>query len=145
VLDISVSIQPGAFFRDGAMSVFQDLPPSQQASLLELRDRTTYLWPEIQQICRVEGTSLTCHIRAKTLNQVERALDDLRNAGFFEFRKFTNDHGDQPQLYRLQMQDISAQFKEIVNSMDAGKSASSSSSSRSRGLISKIKDLFSSI
>ncbi|MBF0630483.1 MAG: hypothetical protein HQL89_05785 [Magnetococcales bacterium] len=127
------------------MSVFQDLPPSQQASLLELRDRTTYLWPEIQQICRVEGTSLTCHIRAKTLNQVERALDDLRNAGFFEFRKFTNDHGDQPQLYRLQMQDISAQFKEIVNSMDAGKSASSSSSSRSRGLISKIKDLFSSI
>ncbi|MEO5327016.1 MAG: hypothetical protein H7829_02115 [Magnetococcus sp. THC-1_WYH] len=138
--------------RSVAMPHFLDLPPQQQASLLELRDRTTYLWPEIQQICRIEGTSLTCHIRAKTLNQVEGALDDLRKAGFFEFRKFSNDHGDQPQLYRLQMQEITAQFKEIVNSMDSSSSMSSatpSSSSathpRSRSLISKIKDLFTGI
>ncbi|HIJ85251.1 MAG TPA: hypothetical protein HPQ00_13745 [Magnetococcales bacterium] len=122
------------------MSLFNDLPPSHQASLVALRERTTYLWPEIQQACRAEGSTLTCQIRAKTLNQVEGALDNLRNAGFFDFRKHTNDHGDNPQLYRLQMQDITERFKEIVNSMD--ESIHQVKPVRSGGLLGKIKSLF---
>ncbi|HAT48717.1 MAG: hypothetical protein HQL07_10530 [Nitrospirae bacterium] len=119
------------------MSPFEDLQPSHRASLLGLRDRTTYLWPEIVQICRAEGTTLTCSIRAKTLLEVEGALIALQDAGFFSFNKITDDHSDHPKLYRLQIQGITDRFKHVVNSMEP--SNNRRTSSRPKGLIRRIK------
>lgn len=122
------------------MPLFEKLQPSQRTSLLELRDRTTYLWPEILQICRAEGTVLTCSIRAKTLFEVEGALDELQKAGFFSFHKSTNDPSNPPKLYRLQIKEITDHFKQVVNSMEP--SNTHVPLPQSTGLLQKVKSIF---
>ncbi|MBF0435220.1 MAG: hypothetical protein HQL77_07590 [Magnetococcales bacterium] len=122
------------------MSAFTELPSSIQTDLVVLRDRTTYLWPEILQACRFEGDTLTCRIRIKTFVQVEKALSNLSQAGYFGFHKVTNGHGENPQLIHLQILNISDRFKVIVNSMEPKKVAVVPA--RPSGFVDKIRSFF---
>ncbi|MBF0131404.1 MAG: hypothetical protein HQL75_02300 [Magnetococcales bacterium] len=115
------------------MPLFKNLQQSHRTSLLELRNRTTYLWPEILRTCRNAGTTLTCSIRAKTLLEVEGALLELQDAGFFIFHKSTDGQSDPPKLYRLQIQGITDHFKQVINSMEPAPLP------RPKGLVQKIK------
>ena len=92
---------------------FSDLAEDQRMAILNLRNQTTYLWPQIQKISGQSGQSISCDIRESTFDMIADDLTVLEDAGFF--RILVMDEGrEDADIIRIHFTRISKHFKKII-------------------------------
>ncbi|MBF0383565.1 MAG: hypothetical protein HQL69_21295 [Magnetococcales bacterium] len=96
---------------------FEELEKKQRNALINLRDGTTYLWIELDKVCRIEGDCVSCYIRTKTLKQIRNELKLLSNSGFFLYKSRGTLFWSRRKVRKLYITKITDDFKTIISTM----------------------------
>ncbi|MBF0383152.1 MAG: hypothetical protein HQL69_19190 [Magnetococcales bacterium] len=116
--DCQPTIALSPLSQENAMSMcFEELEKEQRTALIKLRDSTTYLWAELDKVCRIDGDSVSCYIRIKTLKQIRDELKMLSKSGFFLFKSRGTLFWSRRKVRKLYITKITDDFKTIISTM----------------------------
>ncbi|MBF0273531.1 MAG: hypothetical protein HQL98_15905, partial [Magnetococcales bacterium] len=97
-----------------------DLTDSQRQAIAALQRNTTYLWKSFISLNKDKDknkNAFTCPIRQTTYQKIRKSLNELCEAGFFEFNLIHENSGVEGAVLQLEISEVSAIFKTLIQEL----------------------------